>query len=164
MIFLTDTPNPNWQWDIFLSWLLLISNQSNESNPAKTDLRSELKKQDKNLLDSTAAFKLLKAFKKGIEGQPVAVQAQVLEDIVKEVAVYTDRVVLKIYGASKGWRCFGQGFVPHSEWCGRRDLNPHALRHTALNRTCLPIPALPQFLVMGTYFHPLPKQMSRRAF
>lgn len=24
-------------------------------------------------------------------------------------------------------------------WAGR-DLNPHALRHTALNRTCLPVP------------------------
>ena len=28
-------------------------------------------------------------------------------------------------------------------WCGRWDLNPYALRHTPLKRTCLPIPALP---------------------
>ena len=27
---------------------------------------------------------------------------------------------------------------------GRRDLNPHALRHMILSHACLPIPALPQ--------------------
>lgn len=25
-----------------------------------------------------------------------------------------------------------------SKWCWRRDLNPHAFRHTPLKRTCLP--------------------------
>jgi hypothetical protein len=28
-------------------------------------------------------------------------------------------------------------------WCGRRDLNPHALRHENLNLACLPIPPRP---------------------
>jgi hypothetical protein len=31
------------------------------------------------------------------------------------------------------------------EW-GRRDLNPHALRHMILSHACLPIPALPRGL------------------
>ena len=30
-----------------------------------------------------------------------------------------------------------------SVWCGRRDLNPHALRHENLNLACLPIPPRP---------------------
>ena len=30
-----------------------------------------------------------------------------------------------------------------SSWCGRRDLNPHALRHENLNLACLPIPPRP---------------------
>jgi hypothetical protein len=29
---------------------------------------------------------------------------------------------------------------------GRRDLNPHALRHVILSHACLPIPALPRLL------------------
>ncbi len=32
---------------------------------------------------------------------------------------------------------------PMRRW-GRRDLNPHALRHMILSHACLPIPALPQ--------------------
>ena len=60
-------------------------------------------------------------------------------------------------------------------WCGRWDLNPYALRHTPLKRTCLPIPALPldpancilshfavarkSFFIFGTAF--LPEGFSR---
>jgi hypothetical protein len=29
-------------------------------------------------------------------------------------------------------------------WCEEGDLNPHALRHTPLKRTCLPIPPSPR--------------------
>ena len=29
-------------------------------------------------------------------------------------------------------------------WCGRRDLNPHGLRHQNLNLACLPIPPRPR--------------------
>ena len=28
--------------------------------------------------------------------------------------------------------------VPVENWCRRRDLNPHGLRHTPLKRACLP--------------------------
>ena len=35
--------------------------------------------------------------------------------------------------------------VQDHEW-GRRDLNPHALRHMILSHACLPIPALPRGL------------------
>ena len=38
--------------------------------------------------------------------------------------------------------CFG--------WCGRQDLNLHALRHMSLNHTCLPIPPRPHLLVYFT--------------
>jgi hypothetical protein len=31
---------------------------------------------------------------------------------------------------------------PILKWWSRRDSNPHALRHTTLNRACLPIPPL----------------------
>ncbi|CAN0432953.1 unnamed protein product, partial [Ectocarpus sp. 13 AM-2016] len=29
-------------------------------------------------------------------------------------------------------------------WCGRRDLNSHAVKHWNLNPACLPIPPLPR--------------------
>jgi hypothetical protein len=32
----------------------------------------------------------------------------------------------------------------HTIWCGRRDLNSHAVKHWNLNPACLPIPPLPQ--------------------
>ena len=32
---------------------------------------------------------------------------------------------------------------PTGRWCGRRDLNPHGLRHQNLNLACLPIPPRP---------------------
>ena len=32
----------------------------------------------------------------------------------------------------------------HITWCGRRDLNSHAVKHWNLNPACLPIPPLPQ--------------------
>ena len=35
--------------------------------------------------------------------------------------------------------------TPHGDrWCGRRDLNPHGLRHQNLNLACLPIPPRPR--------------------
>ena len=34
------------------------------------------------------------------------------------------------------------GYTPI--WCGRRDLNSHAVKHWNLNPACLPIPPLPQ--------------------
>ena len=30
------------------------------------------------------------------------------------------------------------------KWCGRRDLNSHAVKHWNLNPACLPIPPLPR--------------------
>ena len=34
-------------------------------------------------------------------------------------------------------------------WCGRRDLNPHDLRHQNLNLTCLPISPRPHIFVFS---------------
>ena len=39
-----------------------------------------------------------------------------------------------------------QSSIDGKFWCGRWDLNPHALRHTALNRARLPIPPRPQLV------------------
>ncbi len=39
------------------------------------------------------------------------------------------------------------------KWCSGRDLNPHALRHTPLKRTCLPI-SPPEHLCGGRVFYP----------
>jgi hypothetical protein len=36
--------------------------------------------------------------------------------------------------------------VNQLKWCGRGDLNPHALRRHPLKMVCLPIPPLPQGL------------------
>ena len=42
-------------------------------------------------------------------------------------------------------------------WCGRQDLNLHALRHMSLNHTCLPIPPRPHifnYLYRITLYEP----------
>ena len=36
--------------------------------------------------------------------------------------------------------------------CAGRELNPHALRHMALNHACLPIPAPARFLLEPRYY------------
>jgi len=36
-----------------------------------------------------------------------------------------------------------------SLWCGRGDLNPHALRRHPLKMVCLPIPPLPQYFLLN---------------
>jgi hypothetical protein len=33
---------------------------------------------------------------------------------------------------------------PSGEWCGRRDSNPHAVKHEILNLACLPVSSLPR--------------------
>ena len=40
-------------------------------------------------------------------------------------------------------RCLTNLAIPQY-WCGRRDLNSHAVKHWNLNPACLPIPPLPQ--------------------
>jgi hypothetical protein len=37
--------------------------------------------------------------------------------------------------------------ITQKNWCGRGDLNPHALRRHPLKMVCLPIPPLPLKLV-----------------
>ena len=41
-------------------------------------------------------------------------------------------------------KLFGFEARAKGSWCGRRDLNPHGLRHQNLNLACLPIPPRPQ--------------------
>src|SRR5262249_6409865 len=53
-----------------------------------------------------------------------------------------------------GRRCVAlgvAGFAPLSDpaWCGRRDLNPHVLRHGNLNPARLPVPPRPQKCACG---------------
>ena len=66
------------------------------------ELRSQLKgkESDQNTVSLSAAFTLLKNFRKNIDKQPLATQCQILEHIIKEIVVYQDKVVLKLYGAS----------------------------------------------------------------
>ena len=40
----------------------------------------------------------------------------------------------------------GPSCIASSEWCGRRDSNPHAVKRSDLNRVRLPIPPRPQSL------------------
>ena len=77
-----------------------MARRSNELEIEIEKLRFELKKCRGKLLDASTAFKVLKAFNNSLEGKPAAVQAQILEDIVKEVVVYPERVMLKLYGTS----------------------------------------------------------------
>ena len=47
-------------------------------------------------------------------------------------------------------RCLTNLAIPQ-QWCGRRDLNSHAVKHWNLNPACLPIPPLPHFLLRITF-------------
>ncbi len=42
---------------------------------------------------------LLVKFRDNLNSQPPAIQAQILEDIVKEIKVYEDKIVLELYGS-----------------------------------------------------------------
>ena len=63
------------------------------------ELRWQIKKYDKKVVDLSAAFSLLRAFRKQMDKQPLSVQSQILSHIIKEIIVHEDRIVLKIYGA-----------------------------------------------------------------
>lgn len=64
-----------------------------------SELRSELKNYDKKMIDPKAALDLLIKFRDNLDSQPPAIQAQILEDIVKEIKVYEDKIVLELYGS-----------------------------------------------------------------
>ena len=61
--------------------------------------RNELTGQKENVVDVEKAFAFLRAFNKGLLDESASVQAQLLQDVIKEIVVLEDRVVLKIYGA-----------------------------------------------------------------
>src|SRR4051812_48587652 len=45
--------------------------------------------------------------------------------------------------ARASWHSFRSG-PDRKEWCGRRDLNPHAVKRSDLNRVRLPVPPRPR--------------------
>ena len=64
-----------------------------------TSLRLELGKTKEKIIDAEAAFSLLQIFNKGLLKRPLSGQIHALKRIIKEVVVYEDRVLLRIYGA-----------------------------------------------------------------
>ena len=67
---------------------------------------------------------------------------QALVDLGRQVAGRDDDLELPLQPFGREFRHLHH-FTSISVWCGRRDLNPHALRHENLNLACLPIPPRP---------------------
>ena len=67
---------------------------------------------------------------------------QALVDLGRQVARRDDDLELPLQPFGREFRHLHH-FTSISVWCGRRDLNPHALRHENLNLACLPIPPRP---------------------
>ncbi len=68
--------------------------------------------------------------------------SQALVDLGRQVARRDDDLELPLQPFGREFRHLHH-FTSISVWCGRRDLNPHALRHENLNLACLPIPPRP---------------------
>ena len=67
---------------------------------------------------------------------------QALVDLGRQVAGGDDDLELPLQPFGREFRHL-HFLTSTSVWCGRRDLNPHALRHENLNLACLPIPPRP---------------------
>jgi hypothetical protein len=65
-----------------------------------SELRSEFKNHDKKLINSESAFASLKLFNEEYDSQPQSVQAQIIEDTVREIRVYENKVEVEFYGHS----------------------------------------------------------------
>ena len=73
--------------------------QLDQVEAALMSLKEECSKASSNVVNLNLAFGILKSFRQGFQKQPISVQAEILNDVVKRIVVHSDKVVAEFYGS-----------------------------------------------------------------